>query len=278
MTLRLKATTRWAFVALLFTSACGPSNDSVSSGADADASTDGSADGMTAGDAASEIETNGGDKAFAEALFDPTKLIEVEIELPKEDWDALRHQKRGLDNFLEPDCRSKPFESEFTYRKATVTVNGVELQDVGVRKKGFVGSITSFKPSLKLKFNKFVKGQFLHGVERMTLNNNRQDAAFLRTCLAYRQFNKGGVAAPRCSFARVRVNGQELGLYSHVESVKRRFLTRVFGDNSVALTRNYCTNSSASTWLTRYESHRSLLASTWSPLLGGSFGVPVFSK
>ncbi len=37
--------------------------------------------------------------------------------------------------------------------------------------------------------------------------------------MAYKLFNDAGVQAPRCSFAKVTVNGEYLGLYSNVESI-----------------------------------------------------------
>ena len=44
-------------------------------------------------------------------------------------------------------------------------------------------------------------------------------------------FRKAGVPAPRCNFAHVTVNGQNLGLFSNVESITNRFLARHFSDN-----------------------------------------------
>lgn len=188
-------------------------------------------DGGAAGQAADGQASDGGvggEQPEAAALYAPKHLVIVDIELPTADWDTLRKQQRDMTNFLNPGCREVPFESGFTYQKATVWVDGVKLSDVGVRKKGFVGSMSEVKPSLKLKFNAFAKGQLLHGMERMTLNNNRQDLGFVRSCLAYQLFAQAGVPTPRCNFAHVRVNGVSLGLFSHVETVKRRFLRRHF--------------------------------------------------
>ena len=39
-----------------------------------------------------------------------------------------------------------------------------------------------------------------------------------------------GVVAPRCNFATVTVNGQLIGLYVHVESIKKQFVGRHFAD------------------------------------------------
>ena len=50
--------------------------------------------------------------------------------------------------------------------------DGVTLEDVGIRRKGFIGSLFSPSPSLKIKTNKYVEDQLLGDTERITLNNN----------------------------------------------------------------------------------------------------------
>ena len=62
----------------------------------------------------------------------------------------------------------------------------------------------------------------------MTLNNSIQDTSMVNTCLAYRIFAAAGSPSPRCNFATVTVNGKNLGLYVHVEEIKKPFLARHF--------------------------------------------------
>ena len=110
-----------------------------------------------------------------------------------------------------------------------MTIDGETHTEVGVRKKGFLGSQSDTKPSLKLRYDKYVDGQSLGGVmDRMTLNNSVQDPSMVNTCLAYEVFAAAGNPAPRCNFANVTVNGMELGLYVHVEELKKPFLARHF--------------------------------------------------
>lgn len=163
-------------------------------------------------------------------VFDPARLLRIEIDLPEDDWDFVRTQTRSLDILSGDDCLAEPFGSPFTYVEATVTIDGEVVDNVGVRKKGFLGSLDDNKPSLKIKFDEY-KDQRFSGLERMTLNNNRQDPAYIRQCIGYQLFADAGVPAPRCNFARVFANGEELGIYAHVESVKKRFLARHFEDN-----------------------------------------------
>jgi CotH kinase protein len=164
------------------------------------------------------------------ALFDPTHIVEVRIDLPPGDWDQLRQQTRGIFDVLTGDCLAAPFPSPFTTFVGTVSIDGKTLQSVGVRKKGFIGSLSTEKPSLKLKFDDTIAGQNVSGADGMTLNNAKQDPAFVRQCLGYAAFARAGIPASRCNFAHVVVNGADLGLYVHVEGIDKDLLRRHFPD------------------------------------------------
>lgn len=167
----------------------------------------------------------------SELLFDPTRVIEISVDMDADDWRALRNQGQDM-SVLAEGCKDGPPGNPYSVFPGEVTVDGVTLPQVGVRKKGFLGSLLVGRPSLKLKFDELVPGRRFHGLEDMTLNNNRQDPALVRQCLAYQVFRDAGVAAPRCSVAHVTVNGEDLGIYTHVESIKGGFLARSFGDAS----------------------------------------------
>ncbi len=164
--------------------------------------------------------------------FDLDHVMDISIEIPVADWDTLRHQTRTLEDVFAEASEynlSRPFAKIYTWFKANVSVDGVTLRDVGIRKKGFVGSQSDTKPSIKLRFDRYEDNQALGGVmERMTLNNNVQDPSMINTCMAYRVFAAVGYPAPRCSFATVTLNGNKLGLYTHVEEIKAPFLERHF--------------------------------------------------
>ena len=100
----------------------------------------------------------------ARVLFYPDRVIEIAIELAETDWDKLRRQTRTVfDVLMPPACMSAPFARPFTYFPATVTVDGRTLRNVGVRKKGFLGSLSEEKPALKLRLNKYLCEQNLLG-------------------------------------------------------------------------------------------------------------------
>ena len=174
-------------------------------------------------------------KADASApFFVLDRVLNISIEIDPDDWDTLRHQTRTFEDLMaeiEKYNLSRPFASIYDWFSATVTVDGETHIEVGVRKKGFLGSQSDAKPSLKLRFDKYVDDQTLGGIiERMTLNNSIQDPSMLNTCLSYRVFAATGSPAPRCNFATVSVNGKDLGLYVHVEEIKPPFLARHFAN------------------------------------------------
>jgi hypothetical protein len=169
-------------------------------------------------------------------IFDPNRLIEIELRLAQADWDTLRFQSRDLVETLGGDCTAGPPPSPYTFVSADITIDGVTLSNIGARKKGFIGSLDPARPSMKLRFDEFVDGQRAFGRDRLTLNNAKQDPARIKQCLGYELFAAAGVAAPRCNFAHIQVtteNGTlDLGIYANVEDIKEPFLERGFNNSS----------------------------------------------
>jgi spore coat protein H len=164
----------------------------------------------------------------SDTLFQEDRVMQINIEMPPEDYQTLRGEGRLIAH-VSMSCED---EFEWTHFKAKVSVDGEVLDNVDIRKKGFLGSLTASRPSLKLNFDTHAPGRRLQSLERMTLNNNRQDPGNARQCISYDMFRAVGLPAPRCGYARVTMNGQDLGIYSHVESVKKHFLRRNFSSDA----------------------------------------------
>jgi len=162
----------------------------------------------------------------ANTLFDPDHLMQVEVTMDPEDWQALRisHRVTG-ENFAQ--IVEKPYE----YYPATVRIDGKKIGAVGIRKKGFFGSAISTRPSLKLKMDYHEDGKTFAGQDRLTFNNNNQDPTRAQSFLVYQFMNDAGVNSPRSNLARIVVNGEDLGIYTHVESVRKPLIRRLFGDS-----------------------------------------------
>lgn len=173
------------------------------------------------------LRAAGAEELNAQRLLAPDRLINVEIELPAKDWSALCKQSRDFRTAF-TDTTAKPF----TYFRGNVTLDGVRINSVGIRKKGFIGSLDERWPSLKINFDEFVTQTPVKDLGGLTLNNNNQDASLVSQLLTYRIFNAAGVHAPRSNLARVTVNGVYLGIYTNVEPVDKPFLKARFGNDS----------------------------------------------
>ena len=164
----------------------------------------------------------------ADRLFEPQHLMVVDIEVAPDDWLAICTQTRVFSEALAKENAVSPF----SYFKANIVIDGVRIPDVGIRKKGFLGSLDDSRPSLKVDFNQFGDQSPVVGIDRLTLNNNKQDRSLASQFLTYKLFADSGQPAPRCGYARVTVNGEYLGIYSHVESPGPPMMERLFGDGS----------------------------------------------
>lgn len=146
-------------------------------------------------------------------LYDTSVLHRIDIAIAAEDADRI---------IARTDERVR----------ATFTMDGRTLTDIGVRQSGGVyhpyQPITN-KPSLSLKFDEFVDGQRLFDLERLILKNELQDVSFLSEHLTYEIFRRAGLAAPFTAHARVTINGIDSGIYLMREPITKQFLTRNFG-------------------------------------------------
>lgn len=162
------------------------------------------------------------DTLDSSALFDIEHLWRIDITIDPAEWDKARKEHHPPEVFGK-DCLRGPAQRPYHYVPAKLSLDGGPLVDVKLRKKGFIGSVSQTRPSLKVRFPEAHRG-----ITRLTLNNNQQDPSQVHQCVAYRAFARAGVPAPRCNLAIVTVNGTSLGVYSNVESIKKPFLRRVF--------------------------------------------------
>lgn len=160
-------------------------------------------------------------------LYDPERILKIDLTMDPGEFARLQGEARTL---ASTDRECVP-DFEYTEFSASVAIDGDQMDDVIVRKKGYMGSLSPSVPSLKLDFDDLWPGRTYQNMSRMTLNNNRQDPSNARQCLAYDQFRQVGIAAPGCNYARVTVNGQDLGVFTNVEPIKKPFLARAFGDD-----------------------------------------------
>ena len=80
-----------------------------------------------------------------------------------EDWREVRLSHRNA-SLTQPEVTTvlsalPGADDGYEYRRAEIRIDGTVIAQVGVRKKGFIGSVVSTRPSLKVKFDEYVRGQ-----------------------------------------------------------------------------------------------------------------------
>jgi hypothetical protein len=146
---------------------------------------------------------NGG----SDDLFSPPQTVELKIEMGNAAVEALRQAPKD-------------------YVKVTITEGVRVYANAGLRYRGSNGPAS--KPGFTVKFNEFVNGQRFHGQSKIMLENPEHDPSYLSALVASELFHAAGVPAPRQAFARVELNGKDLGLYLLSEGVNKDFLGRHF--------------------------------------------------
>lgn len=152
-------------------------------------------------------------RGSGEAFFNPPAIHQIQVEIPEPSLTKLKAENR-------------------TYVTCDVTVDGrYAMHKTGVHLKGhatFQG--LNARPSLTLNFSKFTDNQTLMGIRKLHLNNSAEDATYLSEHLASGLYAAAGVPTSRVTFARVTLNGRDLGLYTVIEGLSKEFLRRYFTD------------------------------------------------
>ena len=150
----------------------------------------------------------------SEILFDMSQIPEFSITLSDEAFRALRNDP-------------------YTWVEGSFSYKGRTWPNVGVRLKGENSFLPiDEKPSLKIKFDKYVSGGEFYGLEELTLNNMSGDYSMMHESLAYRLYREAGVPAARAHHATVSINGEPYGLYANIENVDERMIARWFDETA----------------------------------------------
>jgi spore coat protein CotH len=159
------------------------------------------------------------DKAvdYTGLVFDESKIHKWELHFFTPNW---------------PDSLEYYYQHGEVYMPAQLKYEGFVFDTVGVRYKGnssYMMSRNSIKKPLKVKFNKYRKGQTIYGLKEINFSNCVKDPSFMREKLAY-DIARKIMPAPRAVYANLYVDGALIGLYVQVEQVDELFLTRYYKD------------------------------------------------
>jgi hypothetical protein len=168
--------------------------------------------------------------------------VEVDVDMDAQEWEDLQKETPAgeLCSFDLEGIERYPWRPTHKVTVSTA-LDGVrrsgEFKQARVRKKSWCWSFDTKRPSLRIDLvDDGKKGaaaaDSLVGVRTIVLNNSKQDLSFIRQCLTYQILRDAGLAAPRCNFASLRVNGVNKGVYVNVEAIKKPLFGRVPGSSS----------------------------------------------
>lgn len=164
----------------------------------------------------SEVGAGTGEVSYA-SYFNPEKITTVSLTISDEDW---------------KDMLTNPLAEE--YHVCSVEINGDMYEAAAIRTKGMtslsqVASSDSDRYSFKIKSDEYVNDQTFNGLNKFVLNNNIQDATYMKEFLSYQMMTELGVPTPLFAYAAVYINGEYYGLYLMAEAVEDDFAERNFG-------------------------------------------------
>lgn len=154
-------------------------------------------------------------------FFKQDAVHEIRLTFTQEDWwEQLTANYAGteaVDNiYITASFESGPYK----------------FDSVGVRFKGNSSySAAGKKKPFRIKFNEFVKGQKIEGINAINLSNAWNDPSFIREKAYYEMAAGLGLVSPRSNFAALYINGVYWGLYVLDEVVNSDFLKNHYGRN-----------------------------------------------
>ncbi len=157
---------------------------------------------------------------------------------------------------------------------ASITIDGTLMDSIGVQLKGnsSYSSYPGVKKSMKIGFDEYVSQKF-DGLKKINLNNSFKDPTMMREKIMLDFCRRNNIPAPRCTYARVFLNGTYWGLYTMVEQVNKTFLSDRFGNNDGNLFKGdpqgslqWYGNSPAS-YYSKYELKTNETANNWTDLV-----------
>jgi len=154
------------------------------------------------------------------AAMDKTQILDIQIVADEADWAGM------LENATAEE-----------YIAATVIINGIKIENVGIRPKGnsslsqVARDSDSDRYSFKIEFDQYVTGQTWLGLDKIVVNNMQGDATYMKEYLSYDIMAYAGVETPLYAFSNISVNGEEWGFYLAVEALEDSYAKRVYGND-----------------------------------------------
>ncbi|NCA87211.1 MAG: hypothetical protein EOM83_16900 [Clostridia bacterium] len=151
---------------------------------------------------------------FSQGFYDINTINTIEITFEQSNWDYL------LDQLVSAGNEDRLMGS--------VSINGQVFDSVGVRYKGNSSyRANQVKNPLNIKLDYIINNQEIEGYGTLKLANVYNDPSFVREALSY-EIARKYMPASEANFAKVYVNGTQLGLYTSVQDVDKYFMRTHF--------------------------------------------------
>jgi len=154
------------------------------------------------------------------SAMDKTEIMSIQIIAEEAEWASM------LENATAEE-----------YIPATVIINGVTVENVGIRPKGnsslstVAQDDTTDRFSFKIEFDHYITGQTWLGLDKIVINNMQGDATYMKEYISYDIMSYIGVETPLYAFADISLNGETWGFYLAVECLEDSYTERVYGDD-----------------------------------------------
>jgi len=151
---------------------------------------------------------------FSQSFYDMNTVNTIEITFAESNWDYL------LDQLVSAGNEDRLMGS--------VSINGQVFDSVGVRYKGNSSyRANQVKNPLNIKLDYIIDDQDIEGYGTLKLANVYNDPSFVREALSY-EIARKYMPASEANYAKVYVNGTQLGLYTSVQDMDKFFMRTHF--------------------------------------------------
>jgi hypothetical protein len=159
-------------------------------------------------------------------IFTQDQLVDYHVTIAPAEWAAIQDEFRTRPERLAAGLDPTP------YHPIGLRHDGRDIPDAMIRLKGNTSwdQALAFDDDPKLQFvisfNEIDKGGRFFGVRKIELDMPRTDHSYLRQRLALSVLRDTGVPAQCANHARLHINGDYYGLYTHLERLDKEFLQR----------------------------------------------------
>jgi spore coat protein CotH len=162
-----------------------------------------------------------------EITFFDEMFHDIDLEIDPDDYDSmiLTYTETG----------------EKDYFSAVITIDGITIENVGIRVKGNSslmsatgvrgGQNENYDIPFLIKFNEFVEDQNYMGYTQLALRAQFNDPTAMQEMLSYEIIEAMGINAPSSVYATISLNGEKENLYIVAEVITDEYLVEHMDDD-----------------------------------------------